>query len=209
MLEVHTVQVTPFVQNCTLLVCSKTGRAAICDCGEAAPVLAKVEEMGLEVEKILATHGHLDHISGTAEAKKALGVPFFFPSGDEFLRVALPEQANLYGWGEVESPEPDGDIQEGMDLKVGDTPLEVLHCPGHTPGHVVFHDAESEAVIVGDVLFQGSVGRTDFPRGSWEDLQDSIRTKLYTLPGHTLCHCGHGPTTSISREADSNPFVRA
>ena len=209
MLEIHTVAVTSFVQNCTLLVCSETGRAAICDCGEAAPVLAKVKEMGLEVEKILATHGHLDHISGTAEAKEALGVPFLFPPGDEFLRVALPEQARMYGWGDVESPEPDGEIVEGMDLKVGNTPIEVLHCPGHTPGHVVFYDSAGEAVIVGDVLFQGSVGRTDFPRGSWEDLQDSIRNKLYSLPGHTLCHCGHGPTTTIAQEAATNPFVRS
>ena len=209
MLEIHTVAVTSFVQNCTLLVCSETGRAAICDCGEAAPVLAKVKEMGLEVEKILATHGHLDHISGTAEVKEALGVPFLFPPGDEFLRVALPEQARMYGWGDVESPEPDGEIVEGMDLKVGNTPIEVLHCPGHTPGHVVFYDSAGEAVIVGDVLFQGSVGRTDFPRGSWEDLQDSIRNKLYSLPGHTLCHCGHGPTTTIAQEAATNPFVRS
>ena len=101
------------------------------------------------------------------------------------------------------------DLKGGDEVQVGELVLEVLHCPGHTPGHLCFYEKESGQLIAGDVLFAGSVGRTDFPRGSWEDLQDSIRNQLYPLPGDTVVHCGHGPATTIGREATTNPFVRA
>jgi hydroxyacylglutathione hydrolase len=209
MLEIHEIPVTPFQQNCTLLVCTATQKAVVCDCGEAAPVLAKIAELGVEVESIIATHGHLDHIGGTAELKRALQVDFWFPSGDDFWRVEIGRQAQSYGLPVMEVPEPDHNIVEGQMIQVGQQQLKALHCPGHTPGHMVFYHQPSAQLIAGDVLFQGSIGRTDFPRGSLEELTRSIREKLYILPAETLVHCGHGPTTTIGVEARTNPFVQA
>lgn len=209
MLEIHEVPVTPFMQNCTILRCTETGRGVVIDCGDAAPVLQRIAALDVQIERILATHGHLDHIGGTAELQQALQVPFLFPSGDDFWRLGLPEQARMFGAAEAAIPEPDGDLHEGDRIPVGAGELEVLHCPGHTPGHVVFFDRADEQLIAGDVLFNGSIGRTDFPRGSFEQLERSIREKLYVLPPQTVVHCGHGPTTTIGHEAATNPFVRA
>jgi hydroxyacylglutathione hydrolase len=209
MLEIHEITVTPFLQNCTLLVCGDSGAAAVCDCGDAEPVMARIEQMGVDVRQIIATHGHLDHIGGTWELQQALQVPFLFPAGDAWLLPQLSQQARMYGLPPITPPVPDGDIPAGVDLYVGDCVLDVRHCPGHTPGHVVFHDAVGKRLIAGDVLFNGSIGRTDFPRGSMEQLQRSIREQLYTLPPETVVHCGHGPTTTIGHEAAMNPFVRA
>ncbi len=208
MLRIHEVPVTPFQQNCTILVCEDSGEAAICDCGDAGPVLERIAELGVKPVKILATHGHLDHIGGTAALQEALGLPFWFPSGDDFWRLALPQQAQSFGFPEVRIPEPDHDLCHGDVVTIGTCRLDVIHCPGHTPGHVVLHDARGKQLIAGDVLFRGSVGRTDFPRGSFADLERSIRERLYVLPPETEVHCGHGPTTTIGREARSNPFVR-
>jgi len=209
MLEIHEIPVTPYLQNCTLLVCTETNKATVCDCGDAAPVLAKIAQLGVEVDKVIATHGHLDHIGGTAEILAALQVPFHFPRGDDFLREQLPLQAQVFGWGDIAIPEVDVDLVHGDVVQVGNTKLQIRHCPGHTPGHVVFYEADSQQMVAGDVLFQGSVGRTDLPGGCWEDLQASIRTQIYSLPPQTMVHCGHGPPTTIGREATSNPFVRA
>lgn len=209
MLEVVEIPVTPFQQNCTLLICTTTGKAAVCDCGDAVPVLAEIAARKVEVELILATHGHLDHIGGTAPLQKALGVPFLFHSDDDFWRLSLPEQGAKYGFPGIPIPEPDGELVHGQRVKVGEVEFEVRHCPGHTPGHVVFYEAKSGTLIAGDVIFQGSVGRTDFPRGSFPDLERSIKQQVYSLPDETLIHCGHGPTTTVGQEARSNPFVRA
>ncbi|MFK5955882.1 MAG: MBL fold metallo-hydrolase [Planctomycetota bacterium] len=209
MLEIYEIPVTPFMQNCTLLVCTETQDAAVCDCGDAAPVLQKIKQLGVKVSKVIATHGHLDHIGGTADLMQALQIPFWFPRGDDFLREGLVEQARMYGFPSVSVPEVNIDILPGMDLTIGNCPLEVLPCPGHTPGHVVFHDPIGNQIIAGDVLFQGSIGRTDFPFSNPEDLLRSIQTQLYTLAPETVVHCGHGPTTTIGEEARSNPFVRA
>lgn len=208
-LAIHEIPVTPFQQNCTIVACTQSGNAAVVDCGDAAPVLAYAQHLDVEVVLILATHGHLDHIGGTAELKQALGVPFLFPSGDDFLRLGLPDQARMFGLPPVEVPQPDGDLKEGDRVAIGEGELEVLHCPGHTPGHMVLYDRAGGQLIAGDVLFQGSIGRTDFPRGSFEDLERSIREKVYALPPETVVHCGHGPTTTIGHEAATNPFVRA
>lgn len=209
MLEIHEIPVTPFQQNCTLWVCTETNKACICDCGDAEPVLQLVRKLGVEVESIIATHGHLDHIGGTVDLQRELKVPFWFPSQDDFWRVGISQQAQMYGLPPMEVPEPDHDLVDGQIFRVGNQELQVLHCPGHTPGHMVFYHQQSEQLVAGDVLFAGSIGRTDFPQGSLPDLERSIKTKLYTLPGETLVHCGHGPTTTIGREATSNPFVRA
>lgn len=209
MLEIHEVIVTPYLQNATILVCSKTGRAAACDVGDAGPVLDKIAELGCELEKIIATHGHLDHIAGTEEMKRLTGCEFWFPRGDDFIRENLPAQAEVYGWGPIKVPAVEHDVNKLDVLRVGDQELQIRHCPGHTPGHVVYFHEHSSQLIAGDVIFAGSVGRTDFPRGSWEDLQDSIRRQIYSLPPATKIHCGHGPSTSVGFEASNNPFVRA
>ncbi len=209
MLEIHEIPVTPFMQNCTLLVCGETGTAAVCDCGDAGPVLQRANEMGVDIKQIIATHGHLDHVGGTYDLQQELEVPFLFPEGDRWLLEGLSQQAQTYGLPPITSPQPDGDLPHGGQVTIGNCILAVRHCPGHTPGHVVFWDKVGKRVIAGDVLFNGSIGRTDFPRGSMDDLQKSIREQLYTLPPETVVHCGHGPTTTIGHEAAMNPFVRA
>ncbi len=207
-LEIHEVPVTPFLQNCTLLVCTETGKAAVCDCGDAGPVLARAAELGVELEKVVATHGHLDHVGGTAELLAATGLEFWFPPEDGYWLDGLADQARLYGWGPIERPRVDHELRGGDTLRVGAVELEVRHCPGHTPGHVVFVDHAGGQMVAGDVIFAGSVGRTDFPGGSWEQLQCSIREQIYTLPDPTVIHCGHGPTTTVGQEARTNPLVR-
>lgn len=209
MLELHTFVVTPFAQNCRLLVCAGTGAAAVIDPGEAEPVLAAVAQLGVAVTHLLATHGHIDHIAGAEELRRALRAPFYFPPADDDWRLALPAQAAMFGLAEPPIPAVDRPLQHGDRLAVGRVELEVLHCPGHTPGHVCFHCAAAARLFSGDVLFQGSVGRTDFPGGSFAQLQRSIRGRLYALPPATVVHCGHGPDTTIGAEAAGNPFVPA
>ncbi len=207
-LEIHEVPVTPFQQNSTLLVCAETGAAAACDCGDAAPLLARAEQLGVRLEKVVATHGHLDHVGGTAELKAAAGLEFWYPPADDYWLERLPDQARLYGWGPVQVPAAEHELRGGDTLRVGQVELEVRHCPGHTPGHVVFVDHQGGQMVAGDVIFAGSVGRTDFPGGSWEQLERSIREQVYSLPDSTLIHCGHGPTTTVGQEARFNPLVR-
>lgn len=208
MLEVHTIPVTPFLQNCTVLVDPASGQAAVCDCGDAGPVLAFLRERDLDVRCILATHGHIDHVAGTGELRRALGVPFLFPPGDLLWLRELPRQAQAFGLPPVPPPQVDGELREGTPVAVGAVELDVLHCPGHTPGHVCFYAPEAGIVVAGDVLFRGSIGRTDLPGGSFPELARSIREKLYTLPPETVVYCGHGPPTTIGEEARTNPFVR-
>jgi hydroxyacylglutathione hydrolase len=207
MLRIHEVTVTPFEQNCTILVCEETGEAAVCDCGDAAPVLARLAQLGVRPVKILATHGHLDHIGGTAELQQALRVPFWFPSGDDFWRLALTQQAETFGFPAVEVPQPDHDLHDGDVVTIGACRLDVIHCPGHTPGHVVLHDAAGKQLIAGDVLFRGSIGRTDFAYGDHAALIRSVREKLFPLGDDLAFMCGHGPGSTIGLERQTNPFV--
>ena len=203
------IPVTPFEQNCSLLVCEKSNRAAIVDPGgDVGRTEAAIAKAGVEMEKILVTHGHLDHVGAVGEMAAKLNVPIEGPhSGDKFWIDQLAEQARQFGFSASQSFEPDRWLQEGDRVMVGETELQVIHAPGHTPGHIVFYDAEGQLALVGDVLFRGSIGRTDFPGGNHQELLDSIRLKLYPLGDHVTFIPGHGPASTFGDERRSNPFV--
>lgn len=203
------VPVTPFQQNCSILWCEQTMKGAVVDPGgEIDRVLAAAEEQGVQIKKILVTHGHADHCGGVAAMRKRLGVPVEGPHEDDrFWIEGLPEQSSRFGLERSEAFEPDRWLGDGDEVSFGKVVLRVIHCPGHTPGHVVFLDAEQQVAVVGDVLFAGSIGRTDFPRGNRADLIDSIRNKLFTLGDDIAFIPGHGPVSSFGRERQSNPFV--
>lgn len=203
------VPVTPFEQNCTLLWCGHTGQAAIVDPGgEVERLLAVIREEGVTPVKILLTHGHIDHVGGAAELAERLGVPVLGPHRDDaFLLDALPEQATMFGLSPVAPFRPGQWLDGGDRVTVGETALDVIHCPGHTPGHIVFYDAEAGLAQVGDVLFKGAIGRTDFPRGRHRDLVDSIRNRLFPLGDAVRFIPGHGPMSTFGAERRSNPFV--
>lgn len=204
------IPVTPYQQNCTLLTCEQTNKAALVDPGGDLDILLEeVEKQGAELESILVTHGHLDHVGGVAELSKRLSLPIIGPHHeDDFWIKTLPEQCRLFGFPHSDSFIPDRWLNDGDTVQVGNETLHVIHCPGHTPGHVVFfHDGERLA-LVGDVLFKGSIGRTDFPRGDYQTLIDSIRFKLWPLGSDVAFVPGHGPMSTFGEEMLSNPFVR-
>ncbi len=203
------VPVTPFEQNCSVLVCQKTGDAAVVDPGgDLDKILKAVKQMGGSVKKILLTHGHLDHCAGAADLAKQLNVPIEGPQIEEqFWIEQLPEQAKRFGFGHAKAFEPDRWLNDGDHVRVGEVDFAVLHCPGHTPGHIVFYDAEDKLALVGDVLFAGSIGRTDFPRGNHAQLVDAIKTKLWPLGDDVQFVPGHGPMSTFGRERLTNPYV--
>jgi hydroxyacylglutathione hydrolase len=203
------VPVTPFQQNCTLLWCEHSGKGAVVDPGGDVPrILAAVEKHGVEVEKVLLTHGHIDHAGGTAELARRLGVPVEGPQAEErFWIDALPQQSVMFGLPHAEAFVPDRWLDDGDRVSVGEAELEVLHCPGHTPGHVVFFDRTARLAVVGDVLFAGSIGRTDFPRGDFATLVASIRQRLWPLGDDVRFIPGHGPMSTFGEERRNNPFV--
>ncbi|WP_308365828.1 MULTISPECIES: MBL fold metallo-hydrolase [unclassified Microbulbifer] len=208
-LQFHTVPVTPFQQNCTLLWCDDSKRAAVVDPGgDIERILAAVEERGLKLEKILLTHGHLDHVGGTAQLAKQLQLPVEGPHREDgFWIEQLPLQTQMFGFPPVETFTPDHWLEQGDRVTVGDEELEVYHCPGHTPGHVVFFHRPSGLALVGDVLFAGSIGRTDFPKGDHDTLIRSITEKLWPLGDEVRFIPGHGPMSTFGEERRSNPFV--
>lgn len=176
--------------------------------GEVERLLATVKELDIDLEKILLTHAHLDHAGATAELVKRLGVPVEGPhEEDQFLIDALQEQATLFGFPPVEKFVPTRFLHDGDRVTVGELELEVLHCPGHTPGHVVFFLREARLAFVGDVLFQGSIGRSDFPRGDHAALIRSIREKLLPLGDDVTFLPGHGPPSTFGHERRANPFL--
>lgn len=208
-MEFLVVPVTPFEQNCSL-IWDSAGRAAFIDPGgEAERLLAEASRRGLRVEKLLLTHGHLDHVGAAVELRERLGVPIEGPQrADAFWLEALPEQASLFGMDDAVAFTPDRWLEDGDFVEVGGLRLDVLHCPGHTPGHVVFHHPPSALAFVGDVLFRGAIGRSDFPRGNHALLVHSIRSKLWPLGDATRFVPGHGPMSTFGEERRSNPFVR-
>jgi hydroxyacylglutathione hydrolase len=201
--------VTPLAQNCTIVWCTKTKKAAIIDPGGEVPrLMAALEQHGLTLEKIWITHGHLDHAGGTAALKAATGVPIEGPHPDDAFWIdEIGTAGAKYGMPDAKSFTPDRWLQDGDVVTLGETEFEVFHCPGHTPGHVVFFHREARFAQVGDVLFQGSIGRTDFPRGSYPDLIASITQKLWPLGENVAFVPGHGPMSTFGRERQTNPFV--
>ncbi len=210
MLGYRIVPVTPLQQNCTLLWCELTGQAAIIDPGgDVDLILSALDQTEAEPTRILLTHGHVDHVGGTAELSRRLGLPIEGPHrDDDFLIRGIPVQCDLFGLPRVESFATDRWLEHGDRLTLGETEIEVIHCPGHTPGHIVFFSRADRLAQVGDVLFQGSIGRTDFPRGNHQHLLDSIRHRLFPLGDDVRFIPGHGPMSSFGVERRSNPFVR-
>ncbi|MCP4895843.1 MAG: MBL fold metallo-hydrolase [bacterium] len=202
----------PIQANCVLIGDREAGVVAVVDPGEEAEMIAdRVRASGLEPCFILHTHGHLDHAGGTAELKRLLGNTLkvgLHPDEVE-LYNSLPTQGQMFGFQAETPPEPDLDLVHGSEIEIGRLKLEVRHTPGHSPGGVCFVviGAAEPLVIAGDVLFAGSIGRTDLWGGSFEILAKSIREQLYTLPDDTRVICGHGPDTTIAHEKATNPFV--
>jgi len=210
------VPVTPFQQNCAILWDEATMRALVVDPGgDVDRILGAIDQTGVTVERILLTHGHLDHAggaSGLAEALRARpnagAVPIEGPDQrDAFLLQGIAAQAASYDF-EAQNVTPDRWLQEGDQVALGSHRFDVLHCPGHTPGHVVFVNHAARFALVGDVLFQGSVGRTDFPYGDHDALITAIKTKLLPLGDDFSFLCGHGPGSTIGAERRTNPFIR-
>jgi glyoxylase-like metal-dependent hydrolase (beta-lactamase superfamily II) len=219
-LKAAIVQVTPFQQNCTILYEETSRRAVVIDPGgEAERILDAIARLGVRVERILLTHGHIDHAGGAAALKEKLeaagddGSPVSIAiegpdERDRFLLDGLEAQGRTFGMSGVRNVVPDRWLAEGDEVRIGDHAFAVLHCPGHTPGHVVFVNRPSRFAIVGDVLFAGSIGRTDFPYGDHDALIRAIKDKLLPLGDDYSFICGHGPGSTIGAERRSNPFVR-
>lgn len=202
--------VTPFEQNCTLLWCARTRAAVVIDPGgDTERILALISELRLRPERILLTHGHLDHVGASAEVAQHLALPIVGPHRDDaFLIRGLEAQSHMFGLPRVRNFEPEQWLQDGDRVKFGEESLQVLHCPGHTPGHLVFFDPSGRLAQVGDLIFRGSVGRTDFPRGDHQQLLDSIRRRLFPLGDDVSFIPGHGPMSTLGQERLRNPFVR-
>jgi len=203
------IPVTPFQQNCSLLHCQHSNKLAIVDPGGDLPkILSAIEKSQGIPEKILLTHAHIDHVGATMELAEALKVPVIGPHiGDKFWLDILPQQAQMFGFPTVAPFEPEQWLKDGDVVSVGDAQLEVLHCPGHTPGHIVFYHRPSALAIVGDVIFAGSIGRTDFPQGDHKQLLASIHSKLLPLGDNVTFIPGHGPNSTFGQERANNPFL--
>jgi hydroxyacylglutathione hydrolase len=208
-LKAAIVPVTPFQQNCTLIWDPETMKGAVVDPGgDLDRIQAAIAEVGMQPEKILLTHGHIDHAGGAAELRERLGgVPVEGPhEAERPLLDALQQQGQAYGM-EARAVTPDRWLADGDTVSVAGHTFEVLHCPGHSPGSVVLVNRPQRFALMGDVLFQGSIGRTDLPMGSHEALMNSIRTKVLTLGDDFAFICGHGPTSTIGQERRTNPFI--
>lgn len=209
-LKYQIVPVTSFAQNCSIVWCDETMKGVVVDPGGDEKQLGMlIEELGVEVEKLILTHGHLDHVGGTLALSKILGdVEIVGPHKDDnFWLQGIKNQSQMFGFPPTEVFEPAQWLVEGDVIKFGNQTLDVWHTPGHTPGHVIFFSSEAQLAFVGDVLFQGSIGRTDFPKGDFNTLITSIKTKLWPLGNEVTFIPGHGPTSTFGKERVSNPFV--
>ena len=208
-LRVEIIPVTPFEQNCSLVWDASTMRGALIDAGgDIERLLARVAHHGVTLEKLLVTHAHVDHASGVATLAERFDLPIEGPhEDDQFWIDQLPESALRYGFPPAKTFTPTRWLHQGDAVTLGALSFDVLHCPGHTPGHVIFHHAPSQLAFVGDVLFAGSIGRSDFPRGNHEQLIRSIRERLFALDTETQFVPGHGPTSTFGEERLRNPYV--
>jgi glyoxylase-like metal-dependent hydrolase (beta-lactamase superfamily II) len=209
-LQVTICPVTPFQQNCSLLHCLTTNKGAFVDPGgEVDQLLALAEKNEIEVEKIFVTHGHADHAGGVAEMAERLGAPVEGPHPDDLFWIEkMEEQGANWNMPEARAFTPDRWLEGGETVRFGEIEMSVRHCPGHTPGHVIFFYAGGPLAFTGDVIFQGSVGRTDFPRGDHAQLMASIRDQLWPLGNNVTFVPGHGPASTFGYERINNPFVR-
>jgi glyoxylase-like metal-dependent hydrolase (beta-lactamase superfamily II) len=203
------VPVTPFQQNCAIVWCTRTMRGAVIDPGgDIASIREGLERTGVMAERIVLTHGHIDHAGGAAELAEALSVEIVGPHRDDkWLLDGLPASGAKYGIP-ARPCAPDRWLEENDTISMGEIGFEVLHCPGHSPGHIVLVNRELKFGIFGDVLFRGSIGRTDLPRGDHEALISNIKTKLLVLADDFFFLCGHGPASTIGQEREHNPFLR-
>ncbi|MDB3996751.1 MBL fold metallo-hydrolase [Gammaproteobacteria bacterium] len=201
-------QVTPFQQNATIIFCDETKKCAFVDPGGDIEILLEIsKDHGLLPEKVLLTHGHIDHAGGAAEISEILNVEIHGPHiNDKFLLNELQKQGEMFGM-QSRNCNPDKWLNEGDIINIGNDELEVYFCPGHTPGHVIFFNKKSSLALVGDVLFNGSIGRTDLPGGNHKELLNSIKNKLWPLGSDIEFIPGHGPNSTFSQERATNAFV--
>lgn len=210
MLHYLTIPVTAFAQNCSLVWCGETLEAAVIDPGgDLERILAEVQRLGLKLAQIWLTHAHIDHAGGAGELAQKLNLPIVGPHpGDQFWIDGLAMQSRQFGFPPAQPFTPTRWLHDGDTVTVGHETLNVRHCPGHTPGHVVFHAPQIDRAFVGDVLFAGSIGRTDFPQGDHGQLINSITQRLWPMGDQTVFIAGHGPESSFGQERRSNPHVR-
>ncbi|MFG6447619.1 MBL fold metallo-hydrolase [Roseateles sp. BYS180W] len=208
-LHYTTLPVTPFAQNCSLLWCEQTREAALVDAGgEHERLLAEVAARGLTLKMLLVTHAHIDHAGAVGQLAREQGLPVVGPHvGDQFWIDGLAKQSAMFGFPPAEPFVPTRWLEDGDTVQLGQEVLAVRHCPGHTPGHVVFHSASAQRCFVGDVLFVGSIGRTDFPGGNHEQLLSSIRERLWPMGDEVVFIPGHGPEGTLGHERRTNPFL--
>jgi hydroxyacylglutathione hydrolase len=209
MLKFEIIPVTHYRQNCSLLWCEETREAAVIDPGgDIQKILALINRLQLVLVKVLLTHGHLDHVGGARNLAAIANVPIIGPHQDDTYWLSrIPQQSQMMGFPAHEAFESTEYLQQGDEVKIGTETLSVIHCPGHTPGHIVFYHQPSQMAWVGDVIFNGSIGRTDFPRGNYDDLIRSIRDKLFALGDQVTFVPGHGPLSTLGEERLHNPFV--
>ncbi|WP_394142230.1 MBL fold metallo-hydrolase [Vibrio chagasii] len=208
-LKYQVVPVTSFAQNCSIVWCDETMEGIVVDPGgDIQQLAAIIEELGVKVVNLVLTHGHLDHVGGTVPLSEMLSVEIVGPhKADNFWLQGLENQSQMFGFPLCKAFEPNTWLEEGDKVTFGNQVIDVIHTPGHTPGHVVLFSEQARLAFVGDVLFNGAIGRTDFPQGDFNTLITSIKTKLWPLGSDVTFVPGHGPESTFGRERASNPFV--